>query len=121
MSEKILMFGLDERQTELVRKIASNLRIKTAPIDKTMYGCTLGMLAEGKGCPENLLKETQYGTLIVFCDVSDKHLDRILARLRSENAAIDYKAVLTPSNRGWNVRKLYFELERERNSLVNGI
>ncbi len=117
MNEKILMFGLDDKQTGFVKKISSNLKIKAVAVNKDMYGCTLAMLAEGKGIPENNIRETSYGPLLVFCRLSDKHMDRILAQLKNENTGIEYKAVMTPTNSKWSVRKLYFELERERRTL----
>lgn len=116
MNGKILMFGLDDKQTDLVKKISSALKIKAVPVDREMYDNTLGILAEGRGIAGNS-GGANYDTLIVFCEVSDKHLDRILARLKSEDAGIVYKAVMTPANGKWSIKKLYFELEREKKSL----
>lgn len=116
MNGKILMFGLDDKQTDLVKKISSALKIKAVPVDREMYDNTLGMLAEGRGIAGSS-SNSDYDTLIVFCEVSNKHLDRILARLKSEDAGIVYKAVMTPANSKWSIKKLYFELEREKKSL----
>ena len=36
---------------------------------------------------------------MVFCGVNEKHFDKILFELRRKQIPVDYKAVLTPSNR----------------------
>lgn len=56
----------------------------------------------------------QKESLMVFCDVSEKHFNRTLALMRERAVKIDYKAVLTPTNREWNVLRLYAELAREK-------
>ena len=53
------------------------------------------------------------GSMIVFCDLTEKHLDRFLFGLRTRGAAIRHKAVLTKTNRGWTPLVLYRELEKE--------
>lgn len=53
-------------------------------------------------------------SLMLFCDVGEKHFNRALALLRSRAVRVDYKAVLTPTNREWNVLRLYAELAREK-------
>lgn len=116
MNGKILMFGLDGKQTDLIKKISSPLKIKAVSVGREMYDNLLGTLAEGSGVPGDG-SSIKYDTMIVFCEVSDKHLDRILARLKSEDAGIVYKAVMTPANSKWSIKKLYFELEREKKSL----
>lgn len=114
MNGKILMFGLDENQIRFLKNISAALKIKAVSIDTAMYGCTLSELAQGKGREESSSGTAVYETMIVFCQVSDKHMDRILSQLKAGKIPIKYKAVMTPTNSRWTVRKLYFELERER-------
>ena len=53
---------------------------------------------------------------MVFCGVNEKHFDTILFELRRKQIPVDYKAVLTPSNRKWSVLMLMLELTKEKNS-----
>ena len=53
-------------------------------------------------------------SLVIFCDLTEKHLDHVLARLREKKAGLCYKAVLTPTNRKWNLQKLYINMEMEK-------
>ena len=58
--------------------------------------------------------------MLLFCDVTEKHLDKFLSELRNKQSRIDYKAVLTPTNRTWNVRRLYAHMAMERMSHERG-
>lgn len=53
-------------------------------------------------------------SLIVFCDFTEKKMDKLLASLRRDQVVIDYKAVLTPTNRKWNVMRMYLEMQAEK-------
>ncbi len=55
--------------------------------------------------------------MAVFCGVSEKQLDRIIARMRAGNAPISLKAVLTRQNAVWNGRQLQSALRAERGGL----
>ena len=57
---------------------------------------------------------------MVFCGVNEKHFDKILFELRRKQIPVDYKAVLTPSNRKWSVLMLMLELTKEKNSFRQG-
>ena len=59
-------------------------------------------------------------SLMVFCGVNEKHFDKILFELRRKQIPVDYKAVLTPSNRKWSVLMLMLELTKEKNSFRQG-
>jgi hypothetical protein len=41
-------------------------------------------------------------------------MDKLLASLRRDQVVIDYKAVLTPTNRKWNVMRMYLEMQAEK-------
>jgi len=57
---------------------------------------------------------------MLFCDVTEKHFDKLLFEMRMKNVSVDYKAVLTPSNRQWTIPQLLRELERERSQIMKG-
>lgn len=112
--EKILLFQLDEAAK--VRTVAKPLHIKVEEIEVSRYMETLGQLAGiSSGIPAApFTKEPPQGSLLVFCQVEDSKVDKILAGLRSKQVSITYKAVLTPVNAKWNVPRLYLEMEAER-------
>ncbi len=57
--------------------------------------------------------------ILVFCNVKNSHMDRLLKMLHSAGRQETYKAVLTPTNANWNVYRLANELEQERQQLIN--
>ncbi len=67
--------------------------------------------------PEDYERCSPIGILI-FCDLSEKHLNRMLFELKSRKVPSDLKAILTPTNRRWTLRQLRSELERERASFT---
>ena len=64
--------------------------------------------AEGYQPQEN--KES----LIVFCDVTDKHMDKLLFEMRQKSFDVSFKAVLTDTNRKWNIKQMLVEMRREK-------
>lgn len=117
--EQILLFQLPQADAVRLKHLAGALHIRTITVEKEEYWQTLGHLA-GK-LPHKAVEpyqgETPGQSLMVFCDVTEKHLDRMLANIRKEGISADYKAVLTPSNQNWNVLRMYAEMEKERAAL----
>ena len=58
-------------------------------------------------------------SLLIFCDVPEKKFDKILFKLRQSKISVDYKAILTPTNSKWTVKRLMLELEREHASFIS--
>ena len=114
--EKILLFQTGADDAAKVRAAAKPLHIRVEEIETGRFLEPLGQLAGiSQGFPAALFtKEPPSGSLLVFCQVEDKKIDRMLAGLCEKQAAITYKAVLTPVNAAWNVPRLYLEMEAER-------
>ena len=53
-------------------------------------------------------------SLLVMCDLSDKRIDKLLFELRRSDVVLNYKAILTPTNRKWTVSQLLLEMHREK-------
>ena len=112
--EKILIYP--------VKQLLAPMKIRLEEIKTTDLRQSIGDLAEGK---KNVLTAPFTGSapqesLMVFCGVNEKHFDKILFELRRKQIPIDYKAVLTPSNRKWSVLMLMLELTKEKNSFRQG-
>lgn len=144
--EKILLFGTKPADTLLVKKLADNMRIAVQKVPVSLYDCTIEQLLAVKGAgiiggtqskaqdftggTQNEVQNFAVGAvqaelksepgMLLFCDVTEKHLDKFLFELRNKQSSIDYKAVLTPTNRTWNVRRLFAHMAMERMSHERG-
>lgn len=115
--EKLLIYGSTQR--EEIKKIASQMRIRTIEIAPSQLNQTLHALSEGK---ISMLAAPFAGnapqeSVLIFCDIQEKHFDKILFTLRQKQITVDYKAVLTPINKDWTVMRLLLELGREKRSM----
>ena len=116
MPEKILLYNVKEPQD--IIKAASNMRIASGFISESDSDKTLAELAaEVKGMPSDVAEyhsQENKESLVIFCDVTDKHMDRLLFDMRQKNTGVTFKAVLTDSNRKWNISQMLVEMRRER-------
>lgn len=113
--EKVILFNVSCK--EEIKKLLAPMHLQITEADVLQYNDTLKNIANGK---TDILKSNPFtgktpgDSLILFCGISSKKLDKILFKLRSNNIQATYKAVLTPSNSGWTVRQLLFELAKEQ-------
>ena len=116
MPEKILLYNVNEPQD--IIKAASNMRIASGFISESDSDKTLAELAaEVKGMPSDVAEyhsQENKESLVIFCNVTDKHMDRLLFEMRQKNTGVTFKAVLTDSNRKWNISQMLVEMRRER-------
>ena len=115
MPEKILLYNVKEPQD--IIKVASNMRIASGFINESDSYKTLAELAaEVKGIPSDVAgyHSQDKESLVIFCDVTDKHMDRLLFEMRQKNTGVTFKAVLTDANKKWNISQMLVEMRRER-------
>ena len=125
--EKLICYQIEN--TREIERLASNMKLRIVYADASLYDETLDAIASGKvqstatvatGANEiartdNLNLSPDSGdSILIFCDLSEKHLTRMLFELKSRKVQIDLKAVLTPTNQKWTLRQLHAELEREK-------
>ena len=117
--EKLICFQIEN--TREIERLASNMKIRVVHATAAMYDETLDSIISGKTtrtasiyAADNKLPSD---SILIFCDLSEKHLNRMLFELKSRKVQIDLKAILTPTNRRWTLRQLHSELERERTSI----
>jgi len=129
--EKLIAINLDDSEYVRLQKIAGRMRLRAERLDCSVgedYNAELGEIASGKykgnlqsgnKCEEyeNQLKDDK--SLILICGLSEKRLDKVLFELRRAEVAADFKAVLTPANKNWTLRRLFAELGRERAAMEN--
>lgn len=124
---KILLFQCEQEKE--IRQIVTPMKIAVVQVPPQFFHLTLGELEKGKfsdfpnGGKEE--KETGSGTgkreraypadsLMVMCGVTEKQMNRLLMELRRKEIRVAFKAVLTATNREWNVGQMYLEMARER-------
>lgn len=116
MPEKILLYNVKEPQD--IIKAASNMWIASGFINESDSYKTLAELAaEVKGIPSDVAgyhSQEDKESLVIFCDVTDKHMDRLLFEMRQKNTGVTFKAVLTDANKKWNISQMLVEMRRER-------
>ena len=116
MPEKILLYNVKEPQD--IIKAASNMRIASGFINESDSYKTLAELAaEVKGIPSDVAgyhSQEDKESLVIFCDVTDKHMDRLLFEMRQKNTGVTFKAGLTDANKKWNISQMLVEMRRER-------
>ena len=116
MPEKILLYNVKRPQD--IIKAASNMRIASGFINESDSYKTLAELAaEVKGIPSDVAgyhSQEDKESLVIFCDVTDKHMDRLLFEMRQKNTGVTFKAVLTDANKKWNISQMLVEMRRER-------
>ena len=117
--EKLICFQIEN--TREIERLASNMKIRIVHATAAMYDETLDSIVSGKITSSASIPTTDNiptDSILVFCELSEKHLNRMLFELKSRKVPIDFKAILTPTNRRWTLRQLHNELERERTSFT---
>lgn len=117
MMEKILIYNV--KDIAKVKRAADAMRIRVEEIAPCDLRQSVGSLAEGKKAALVAPFEgsAPAESLLVFCNVSEKHMDKLLFTLRQMQLAVDYKAVLTPTNQKWTVLMLLVGLGREKRGM----
>ena len=117
MLEKILLYNVKRPQD--IIKAASNMRIISGFINESDTDRTLAEIAaDVRGISlsdaEGYQPQENKESLVVFCDVTDKHMDKLLFEMRQKCFDVSFKAVLTDTNRKWNIKQMLVEMRRER-------
>ncbi len=128
--EKLILLGSTDTQAAQLKRLADNMRISIIHIDERYRDALIKDIYEGTALlpavpvtSENALSSDAASSggrsLLIFANVTEKHMDKLLFELKSRKISVDYKAVMTETNREWNLRRLLFELERERKAFNN--
>lgn len=114
--EKVILFNVPCK--EEIKKLFTPMHLQVTSADARQYNDTLKNIADGKTditSSNPFTGKIPDESLMLFCGISDKKLDKILFKLRNnKDIQVTYKAVLTPSNSGWTARKLFLELAKEQ-------
>lgn len=114
--EKLLLFGITDTTFHQIKSIASRMKISCIQTSSDFYSYTLEQILNNNA-PNTFMASSDKivsESLLVICGLSDKRVDKLLFELRRSNVTIDYKALLTPTNRNWTVSQLLLEMHREK-------
>lgn len=122
MRETVLLINFqDEKQLRDLKMILFTLKIRMKKVEKKEYlqriGCLAG-LKEMEATAEHYEGEELEKEMMVFAGISNQKLDQILLAMRKNGVKrVDYKAVLTETNKTWTVLKLYEEIAKEHEQM----
>ena len=118
---KVLLYHLEEdsERGARVRAVLDELGFRAVTVPEARLAETAEQLLAHPDGPcatpfEGKAPETEF---LLFCG-NEKQLDRLLKALRRRELAIPHKAMLTDSNRKWELCKLIEEVRREHAAMT---
>jgi aryl carrier-like protein len=114
--EKLFLFHCPAAEEQKINQVARTLKISCAIVSDADYSKTLGAIASGKAdSPATPFSGTiPADSLLLFCGLSDKRMDKLLFALKQAQVSVDFKTVLTPTNQNWTVQRLLLEMHKEK-------
>lgn len=119
-NEKVLGVNLPTEKAEIIRKLLQNEGIQYISAKPNCGGEQVGYIfgLDGfSGCDDN--NEQVDGEILLFCGLSGKKLNHIIAKIKSNNAAVELNAVVTPTNKNWKLSQLAREITKEHEIMHN--
>lgn len=113
--EKLLVFGVADAEYNKIKQIANRMKLHCEQFSYACHSYTLEQLLNSAE-PDVTVAPTALPSesLLIMCNLSDKRVDKLLFELRRSDVKLDYKAILTPTNRKWTVSQLLLEMYREK-------
>ena len=122
MRETVLLINFeDQKQLGELKMILFTLKIRMKKVEKEDYLQQIGYLAgikEMEGIEAVYEGEELEKEMMVFAGISNQRLDQILLMMRKNGVKrVDYKAILTETNKTWTVPRLYEEISKEHEQM----
>ena len=125
MRETILLINFqDKDRLRDIQMMAMAVKVRVKVVKNEEYLKPVGVLAGVKGIStEEKENKEELAELekemMIFAGLTETHLNQMLFLMRkSKMTPVDYKAILTETNRSWTVPELYKELEREHEAVT---
>jgi len=120
--ETVLLINFqNKKQLREMQMLLMAVKLRMRLVKREEYLQPIGVLAGMKEMEpadavytgEELEKE-----MLVFAGLTEEHLNQVLYLMRKGGAGpVDYKAILTDTNKNWTVPELYEELAREHEAV----
>ena len=123
MKKTVLLYHFDETELPKVRRALLPLKFRIRAVGKEEYSYPIGVLAGVDEADENgyPAHTEEFGRLVVMGGLLSVEIDKVILGLRKAGFGREVlKAVITPTNRGWNAFELYREIHREHEQLSGG-
>lgn len=131
--EKVLLYNFNEAEKlKQAQDFFSSLHITIIVVKKDDFLQRVGYLLGLAGFAETLRADDENfdfsSQVMIFHNIKQKRLDEVLQKLRKAQISTPYKAVVTPLNRFWSLKRLcqtmykehgYF-IEQEKKQAENG-
>lgn len=109
--EKIILFNV--KDAKKINKMASQMKIKIYEVNPMECGGTLQDIVDGKKIQTVQSTISQAKGLMLMCDVTQKHMDKLLFAIKRDNLDVGYKAILTKTNAKWSLAQMLLHMEME--------
>lgn len=119
----IVCFNIPEEKYNTLEIICRKIGLKIREVPKAEYSKCIAeqfmiQLPKGLGEPEEGQNYDFDDEMIILHIPEESHLNRFLQESRRDNAVVDYKAVMTPTNCVWQPKKLRDQLAQEHEYMM---
>lgn len=121
MKETVLLFNISQSKYSKIMRAALPLKLRVKRVSRTEYYKTIGELAGISAKSDTPVYEDNgiSEEMMVLCGFSNSLIDRLFFALKKTGAgSVKLTAVLTETNKDWNVITLCEELKREREQMT---
>ena len=111
----VLLYLPESAENERIRNALRGAGMPFCELLPQQLTLTVQECFEGKTTDSPLAEDAPQEAMAIFCNPSEAQLDCALAALRG--LPVPLKAIMTPTNRDWNLLTLSHELCREREAI----
>lgn len=114
--EKVIVFNVDADSIKKIYKICAQMKICLIVAQDSQKLDTIDKLLQSPLYKGGAVQTGTGESLLLMCNLTDKHFDKLISSIRMADIQLDYKAILTPVNRSWNSVKLLAHMAFEKNN-----
>lgn len=117
----VLLYNLDSGKGRKIKMLCLVLKMRARTVLPEEYGLSLGSLLAGEKPGEEEAGLDFPEEMLVMANLSNPQMNRFLQGMRQKKIPpVALKAVLTPTNAGWDSRRLRDELKLEHEAMLRG-
>ena len=113
----------DQEKLAKIRQVFGSLQIKAQVLAGDAHRQKIGYLTGMKGfseMPENDEAFVFPHEVMLFYQIKGKHLDQVLLALQAADIGpVKFKAIVTPFNMFWTLRRLCETVQKEHAAMIN--